>query len=90
MVTKTIPSDHERDTPSLGKELLRTFPYLNATISEADLFAKHVELEVTEADVVEAIQWCRDQQLVESADERGRIRLTSQGRKVWREANGGT
>lgn len=88
MVTKTLPPDYERDIPSLGKELLRAFPYLNATISEADLFAKHVGLEATEAEVVEAIQWCRDEQLIESADERGRIRLTSQGRKAWREANG--
>lgn len=88
MVAKTLPPDHSGDIPGLGRTLLQAFPYLNATIAEADLFAKHIDLEATEAEVVEAIQWCQDEQLIEPADERGRIRLTHQGRKLWRETNG--
>ncbi|NYT24142.1 hypothetical protein H0A73_11045 [Alcaligenaceae bacterium] len=88
MTDKSTHRDGTTPPRQLGRELLSAFTYQNATISKSELTSKHAAKGVTEHDLNEAIEWLKSEQLIEPADERGRIRLSPQGRSTWRNLMG--
>lgn len=88
MIDKSTPENGSKPTPELGRELLAAFKYQNATISESELLSRRVAMGTAAQVLNEAIEWLKSEQLIEAADEAGRIRLTPQGRSVWRDSMG--
>lgn len=88
MKDKSAPQSRIRSAGELGQELLPAFSYQNATISETELLARHSAMRILQEEIESAIEWLRSEQLIETADEAGRVRLTPQGRSRWRDAMG--
>jgi hypothetical protein len=65
-----------------------TFSYQHATISSEDLLSRHQELQLSQEEITNAIEWGKSEQLLEVADENGRLRLTPVGRRSWRSVTG--
>jgi len=88
MPVKSVPQSRMTSPRELGQALLAAFGYQNATVSETELLARHNAMRVSKQEIESAIEWLRSEQLIESADEAGRVRLTPQGRSVWRDSMG--
>ena len=76
------------DTQRVWRKLLEAFSYQHATLSEAELLAKGSAMSAGDVDLTQVFEWAKNEQLLEVADEAGRLRLTPQGRRVWRDTLG--
>jgi len=87
-VKTLLPSNSDGKMRGLWERLITTFGYEHATISEADLLAQPVRLGVTKKTVSSVIKWSKEENFLATADERGQVRLTPHGHRVWSEVNG--
>lgn len=70
------------------RRLVHAFEYEYATLSEADLYDCPTSMSLDNSHIEEIIGWATREGLIEAADERGRVRLTSKGRRAWRDCMG--
>lgn len=88
MVDSPAPLDDQDSTPPLWQRFALAFEHRHATVSRRDLLAMREHFNATETDIAAIIQWALYRELVELVDKGERLRLTPQGRRLWRELMG--
>ncbi|HEY9280694.1 MAG TPA: hypothetical protein VIP51_11535 [Eoetvoesiella sp.] len=66
------------------KQLVKAFDYEFETLPEEFLYETKPALKLANNELLEIIAWARNTNLIEPADEPGRLRLTPIGRASWR------
>ncbi len=89
MEKNALPAGGLSYPPHLWQNVAHVFTNRHAIVSEAEILDRHAEFDATQAEVAQVIEWAKTQQLVvEAVDEPGCLRLTPQGRRLWRELMG--
>lgn len=86
MLDKQPNGQMDTELEAAWKKLLGIFMCEESTVAEEYLYDSHSTLNFNNNKLIQVLEWARRANLIEPAEEIGRIRLTPQGRNGWRNA----
>lgn len=75
----------DRNIASGWRKLVTAFDYEYETLTEDFLYDAHSALKIENIQTPEILAWAQRKNLIEPAQETGRVRLTAKGRASWRD-----